>query len=243
MMDLTLMGGLVNPAVLFFFFGLIAVSLRSTLEIPAAVAKMLSLYLLIAIGLRGGSAIVESGFSWAMIAALASAAVLALVVPLWSWLVLRRLLGEFDAVALAACCGSVSAATFVAATSFLDNVGVAYGDYMTVALVVMETPAIIAAFALTNRVRRREPAAAQAGVTRDESNWRVLLHDAFTNDSHLLLLASMVIGMIVALVRGDGVVLGDFVTGDVFKGALAIFLLDMGLRVGERMRHKIDEIT
>ena len=152
-MDIKLFATLLDPAILFFFLGMFAALVRSNLEIPAPIAKFLSLYLLMAIGIKGGVALSVSGIHLQMMVGLAIALLMAFLVPLYTFPLLRRKLDGFNAAAIAATYGSVSAVTFIAAGQFLDNQGIHYGGYMAVALVIMEAPAVIMAVALAAMTR------------------------------------------------------------------------------------------
>ncbi|MCB2000874.1 MAG: sodium-dependent bicarbonate transport family permease, partial [Rhodoferax sp.] len=142
-----------DPAILFFVFGLCAGLLRSNLEIPQPIARFLSLYLLMALGLKGGFALAASGLSREVVTSLLCALFLAALVPALGYLLLRRFLNGFDAAAIAATYGSVSAVTFITAVQYLDNHGIAFGGHMAAAMALMESPAIIMAVVLANRVR------------------------------------------------------------------------------------------
>jgi hypothetical protein len=228
-MDLNLARTLLDPAILFFFFGLVAGALRSNLEIPPPIAKFLSLYLLMAIGFKGGVSLAQTGFTPAMGWALLAAVLLAFVVPAYAFVILRRKLGALDAAAVAATYGSVSAVTFITATGFIERQGVPFGGYMAVALVLMESPAIIMAVLLASLVRSQSGTSTAAAAP----SLKKILHEAFTDGAHLLLLGSLAIGF----VTGDGgKKLLDPFTGSIQKGMLAFFLLDMGLLVAARAR-------
>ena len=134
-----------DPAILFFVFGLCAGLLRSNLEIPQPIARFLSLYLLMALGLKGGFALAASGLSREVVTSLLCALFLAALVPALGYLLLRRFLNGFDAAAIAATYGSVSAVTFITAVQYLDNRGIAFGGHMAAAMALMESPAIIMA--------------------------------------------------------------------------------------------------
>ena len=146
---------LTDPAVLFFFLGVAIGLIRSNLEIPAPVAKFLSLYLLMALGFKGGQALADAGLSGDGVKVVGAAIVLALVLPAIWFVFLRRRINAFDAAAIAATYGSVSAVTFVTASQFLVSRGDEAGGHMTVALVLMESPAIIMAVLLATWVRSR----------------------------------------------------------------------------------------
>lgn len=230
---------LLDPAVLFFFLGLFIGAVRSNLEIPAPVAKFLSLYLLMALGFKGGQALGDAGWTADGAKILAIALVLAVVVPGVGFLVLRSQVNPFDAAAIAATYGSVSAVTFVAASQFVASRGVPAGGYTTVALVLMESPAIVMAVLLASWVRSRAGSDAGEGPAADAPRVGVkeILHEAFTDGAHLLLIGSLVVG----LVSGDdgGEAMKPFVDG-IFKGILAFFLLEMGLLVARQLREVRD---
>ena len=217
-----MMQGLSDPAILFFLFGILAGALRSNLEIPAPIARFLSLYLLMALGLKGGFALARSGLTVEVAVTLGSALALAIVVPAIGYLVLRRVLNGFDAAALAATYGSVSAVTFITAVQYLDNRGVDYGGHMAAAMALMESPAIVMAVLLANRVRK------EASGTP----MRKVMHEALTDGAQLLLLGAMVVGM---LSGPAGEAPMQPFAGDLFKGMLAFFLLDMGLLAARNM--------
>ena len=237
-MNASLFASLVDPAILLFFFGILVGTIRSNLEIPAAAAKFCSLYLLLVVGFKGGTSLAATGFTPAMGWALLAAALLALAVPAWSFLVLRRRLSPFDAAAVAATYGSVSAVTFITAVGFAEKQNIDTNGYMTVALVLMESPAIIMAVLLANYVRAQQRARELATAAIDQSSGgaplslRGVLHEAFTDGAHLLLLGGVLIGFI----TGDAgkQVMQPFT--DLQKGVLAFFLLDMGLLVAARAR-------
>ena len=233
---------MLDPAILFFIFGVLAGAIRSNLEIPPAIAKFLSLYLLMALGLKGGFALSESGFGATVLLSLGAAVAMALIVPALGYQLLRKRVSGFDAAAIAASYGSVSAVTFLTATQHLEvNYG-SPGGHMAAALVVMESPAILMAVMLANALRRAaaggvQPAglaAAPAAVGASSASGagptslRHILHESFTDGAQLLLIGAMVVGY----VSGDAgqAMMAPF-SIDLFKGMLAFFLLDMGLTV------------
>ena len=236
-MNTSLFASLIDPAILLFFFGIVVGALRSNLEIPAAAAKFCSLYLLLVVGFKGGISLAATGFTPAMGWALLAAALLALAIPAWSFFVLRRRLSPFDAAAVAATYGSVSAVTFITAVGFAEQQNIDTGGYMAVALVLMESPAIIMAVLLATYVRSRmksegtgTTASASTGAT--PLSLRNVLHEAFTDGAHLLLLGGVLIGF---LTGDEGKqVMKPFT--DLQKGILAFFLLDMGLLVAKRIK-------
>ena len=165
------MQSLLDPAILFFALGAFAGLVRSNLEMPAAISKFLSIYLLMALGLKGGFALAASGLTPSVLSSLGLAVLLAVVVPLVGYVLLRRVLSGFNAAAVAATYGSVSAVTFVTATQYLESQSVPYGGYMAAAMALMESPAIILAVMLANAQRQRL-AAAGAAPTRQRSTRR-----------------------------------------------------------------------
>ncbi len=238
-MQFGLLGNLLDPTILFFFFGLFAVLVKSNLEIPPAIAKFLSLYLLMAIGFKGGVAVNISGFGPEVLYALSAALLMAALVPLYSYFILRqnKKVSAFDAAAIAGTYGSVSAVTYIVASSFLGRQGIEPSGYMTAAMVIMESPAILMAVLLATMIRLREKKLVGNAAVAREKNGSALpmgkvLHEAFTDGAQLLLLGSMLIGY---LVGTDGAALMQPFTGDIFRGMLAFFLLEMGLVVGRRL--------
>lgn len=231
-MDLSLFASLLDPPILFFVFGLFAVLVGSNLDIPQQIVKFLSLYLLMAIGFKGGVALAATGITQVVVLSLVAAAIMSLAVPIWSYFLLRLRLKPFDAAAVAATYGSVSAVTFIAAGAFLNRVGLEFGGHMTVALVVMESPAIIMAVAIGNMVRKNLGPTAPDPAAGDLKPGHVL-KEAFTDGAHLLLLGSLAIG---AITGETGKKAMDPFIGSIFKGVLAFFMLEMGLLVGRRFR-------
>lgn len=220
------MQSLLDPAVLFFVFGVFAGLVKSNLEIPAPISRFLSLYLLMALGLKGGFAIAESGITLEVAGSLAAAILLAVCVPLLGYPVLKRWVGGFNAVAIAATYGSVSAVTFIAATQYLEARGIDYGGHMAAAMALMESPAIIMAVLMANLLRQ-SGAPAQGGTSHGQvMSLRHVLHESLTDGAQLLLLGAMVIGLVTG--EAGAAVMQPF-SVDLFKGMLAFFLLDMGL--------------
>ena len=215
------MNNLLDPAILFFVFGIFAGLVRSNLEIPNQIVKFLSLYLLMALGLKGGFALAKGGFTHEIGAVIGIGLFLALLIPAVGYVILKRFLNGFDSAAVAATYGSVSAVTFVTATQYLSNNGIEFGGFMAAAMALMESPAIIMAVAL-------------AAYTRANNTVSIkhVLHESFTDGAHVLLLASLAIGM---LTGSAGEAMMKPFTGDLFKGLLAFFLLDMGLQVAKRI--------
>lgn len=227
------MQNLVDPAILFFVFGVLAGALRSNLEIPPAIAKFLSLYLLMALGLKGGFALAQSGFTWAVAVSLGAAMAMAFLVPALGYAFLKNRISRYDAAAVAASYGSVSAVTFVTAMQFLESAGLSVGGHMAVAMVLMESPAIIMAVLLANSLRHAKAMGAEGMVPVSGPPVGKILHESFTDGAHLLLLGAMAVGFI----SGEsGKAMMQPFSGDLFKGMLAFFLLDMGLMVARNFQ-------
>lgn len=216
------MQNLLDPAILFFVFGIFAGAVKSNLEIPPAISRFLSLYLLMALGLKGGFALSHSGLTPQVGAGLGAAVGLALLIPLMGYTILRRFLSGFDAAAIAATYGSVSAVTFVTTVQHLENQHIAYGGHMAAAMALMESPAIILAVIWANKLRH----AATPHHTQTGTGIRKVLHEAFTDGAQLLLLGAMVVGL---MTGENGKAAMQPFSGDLFKGMLSFFLLDMGL--------------
>ena len=240
------MQNFLDPAILFFVFGVIAGWLRSDLEIPAATAKFLSLYLLMALGLKGGFALAASGLNPSVMISLFASILMAFIVPALGYLFLRNRVARFDAAAVAASYGSVSAVTFVTAMQYLESQQMSPGGHMAVAMVLMESPAILMAVLLANMIRQKQASAqivtghggtaavSGSGVANFSApSMGKVIHESFTSGAHLLLLGSLLIGYL----SGEaGKVMMQTFSTDLFKGMLAFFLLDMGLMVARSMR-------
>lgn len=220
-----LIENLTNPALLFFVLGIIAVYLKSDLEIPPNTSKFISLYLLFAIGFKGGQELSNEAFTseigWSMLFGIS----ISVLIPLYTFFILRRKLNVFDSGAIAAAYGSVSAVTFVTAVSFLDAQQLTLHGHMVAIMALMESPAIIAGLILISIFNKE-----------DKSNKikipSVLKH-SLTNGSVLLILGSLVIGYLASAKQAEGI---KPFTNDLFKGFLAIFLLDMGITSGRKLK-------
>lgn len=222
------MQNIMDPAILFFLLGIVAGLFKSNLEIPPQVGRFLSLYLLMALGLKGGFALAESGFGMEVGKSLLCGVLLAFLIPSISFPLLRLRLPAFDAAAIAATYGSVSAVTFITAIQYLERSGIQYGGHMAAVMAIMESPAIMVAIVLANRERRRAANANTAKITP----WSSVLHDSFTEGAQVLLIGAMLIGL---LSGAEGKVAMQPFTGDLFKGMLAFFLLDMGLMTAKNL--------
>lgn len=210
-----------NPVVLFFLFGIVAGLMKSNLAIPESVSKFLSLYLLMAIGLKGGLALAQSGLTQDVVIVMLIAVGMATGVPIVAYRLLRPSLNGYDAAAVAATYGSISAVTFVTANEYLTSAGVPYEGYMSAAMALMESPGIIVAVYIANKLRQNA-----------SSSIGLLVKDSFIEGANLLLIASLIIGII----EGPaGYSTMKPFTGDLFTGLLAFFLLDMGIQVAKNI--------
>lgn len=222
-MDATTLQTFTSPVVLFFVLGLLAAFARSDLAIPEAIAKGMSLYLMAAIGLKGGVAVSKSGMDVTVAAALLAGIAAGLLLPIFAFWVLRNFgrLDRINAGAVAAHYGSISVVTFVTAVEILEFQGKPAGGYMVAVMATMESPAILAGLLLARGL----------GSTEGQS-MREMLHEVFFNASVVLLLGAFAIGMIGGA-KGFADVSPFFEAG--FKGVLCLFLLDMGLIAARRM--------
>ncbi|MBD1911662.1 MULTISPECIES: sodium-dependent bicarbonate transport family permease [unclassified Leptolyngbya] len=219
-----ILSNILNPPVLFFFLGMTAVLVKSDLEIPPPVPKLLSLYLLFAIGFKGGVELIKSGITQEVVLTLLAAMLMACFVPIYTFFILKLKLDNYDAAAIAATYGSISAVTFITASAFLTELGIDFDGYMVAALALMESPAIIVGLILVNLSSTEEK--------RDVA-WSEVLREAFLNSSVFLLVGSLLIG--VATGEHGWQVLEPFAQG-MFYGILTFFLLDMGLVAARRIK-------
>jgi len=231
------MQNILDPAILFFIFGVFAGAVKSNLEIPPAITKFLSLYLLMALGLKGyllmalglkgGFALQKSGLTIDIAKTLSIAVMLAIVIPILGYYFLKKKLNSYDAAAIAATYGSVSAVTFITASQFLDQNQITYGGHMAAAMALMESPAIILAVIL-----------ASAAKSNKKQSSLSLLHKSFTDGAQLLLIGAMIVGLF-AGATGERIMAPFSI--DLFKGMLAFFLLDMGLMVAKNFKQVLNK--
>lgn len=219
-----LIENLTNPALLFFVLGILAVYLKSDLEIPPNSSKFISLYLLFAIGFKGGQELshetITGEIGWSMLFGIS----ISLVIPLYTFFILKRRLNVFNAGAIAAAYGSVSAVTFVTAVSYLESQGLGLHGHMVAIMALMESPAIIIGLVLISIFHKDQ----STGIQK-----RAVIKHSFTNGSVLLILGSLVIGYLANAKQAEGI---KPFTNDLFKGFLAIFLLDMGITSGKKLQ-------
>ncbi len=221
-----LIDNLTNPALLFFILGIIAVLVKSDLEIPPNSSKFISLYLLFAIGFKGGQELSHETFNAEIAASMLFGIAISMGAPLYTFFLLKKQLNPYNAAAIAAAYGSVSAVTFVTAVSFLEIQHLQLHGHMVAIMALMESPAIIVGLlllTLSKEVDNQELAIKK----------RTVLKHAFTNGSVLLILGSLCIGFMANAEQAEGI---KPFTDDLFKGFLAIFLLDMGISSGKKLK-------
>lgn len=217
-----LVDNLTSPALLFFVLGIIAVRVKSDLSIPQSSSHFISLYLLFSIGFKGGQELSHTKFGADIFWPILAGMVMAALVPLYSFLILRTKLNTFNSAAIAAAYGSVSAVTFVTAASFLEIQNVEFGGHMVAVMALMEAPAILIGVILVK-------ACTKNGSAKDIKK---TVGHSFTNGSVFLILGSLLIGFLASEQQAQGI--KPFTT-DIFKGFLAIFLLDMGISSGKKL--------
>ncbi len=217
---------ILNPGVLFFLLGFVAVLLRSNLTIPESVVKFLSLYLMLSIGFKGGISLYESDLFGDGILIIGIILLMSAFVPVYSTFLLKRRLGVADAAAIGATYGSNSTLTYITAAGFLTSIGQPYEGYMTVALVVMETPAIIIAVLMAQFAMK----------TKSAKSTRTVIRESVTDGTLLVLVGSMLIGFLLRAMGAERSPLAAFIEGDMFTGMLVFFLLYMGTVVGSKVR-------
>jgi hypothetical protein len=210
--------------------GMAATLLRSDLEIPQPITRGLSIYLLFAIGMHGGVELSRSGFQAATLLPLGFGIVMSALVPVAAFALLRRRLGPPDAAAIAATYGSISAVTFITASSFLDELGVAYGGHMVAAMALMESPAILMGVLLARRFR--DPGEENGVVDEGPRALGPLLREAFLNGPVFLLVGSLLVGLVTGT---EGWAMVKPFAHDPFRGVLCLFLLDMGIIAARRL--------
>ncbi|MGY6650176.1 sodium-dependent bicarbonate transport family permease [Wenyingzhuangia sp. IMCC45574] len=216
-----------NPSLLFFILGIIAVQIKSDLEIPSQSSKFISMYLLLSIGFKGGQELSHSGLNYEVLYSVILALGLALLIPITSFFLLRKKLGADNAGAIAASYGSVSAVTFVTACSFLDFEMVSFSGYMIAIMAIMEAPSIIVGISLINIFKKTK---------EEKSNFKKIVLHSVTNGSVLLIVGSLIIGAMATSKQAADI---EPFTTDIFKGFLAVFLLDMGIKSGKHIKSLI----
>jgi len=219
---------LASPMVLFFALGFLAALARSELSVPEAVGKGLALYLMLAIGFKGGVSVAEAGLSTELLTTALAGIILGFIIPVIAHALLRMTTGLDDATraAVAAHYGSISVVTFVAATEVLGYMDLEFDGFMVAVMALMETPAIIAGLLLAR-------GAVTSTSPETSTPWGSLAREVFLNGSVVLLLGAFVIGIMTGAKGMEAI--GAFVDAP-FKGILCLFLLDMGLLAARRLR-------
>lgn len=217
---------LLNPGVLFFILGLVAVLFKSNLAIPEPVVKFVSIYLMLSIGFKGGVSLHGTSILGDGLLIIGIIIAMSAFVPAYSYFLLKKKLGVADAAAIGATYGSNSTLTYITAAGFLTSIGIAYDGYMTVALVVMETPAIIISIVIAQLSLK--------GSGRKPTSQ--VIREAVTDGTLIVLVGSMVIGYILTALGTEKSPLATFIGGDMFTGMLVFFLLYMGTVVGKKIR-------
>ncbi|MBK8228801.1 MAG: sodium-dependent bicarbonate transport family permease [Flavobacteriales bacterium] len=224
-MDLSLLlSNLTNPTLLFFVLGIVAHLVKSDLEIPPTTIKFISLYLLFAIGFKGGQELAHEHLNAQFISELVFGMAIASAIPFYAFFLLKRKLGVQNAGAIAAAYGSVSAVTFVAASGFLETKDLPFSGHMVAIMALMESPAIIVGMVLLMRFDKESTERPTLGH---------MLKHSFTNGSVLMLIGSLIIGLVADTKQAEGI--KPFTT-DIFKGFLAVFLLEMGMVTAARFK-------
>jgi hypothetical protein len=223
-MNLSLLfDNLTNPALLFFVLGIIAVYVKSDLEIPENTSKFISLYLLFSIGFKGGQELAHSHFSMDILWSIGFGVMIAGLIPLYTFFILKKKYSIENSGAIAAAYGSVSAVTFVTAISFLEIQNYTFSGHMVAVMALMEAPAIIIGVILIRLFSKEDV---------QKTKMSTIIKHSFTNGSVLLILGSLVIGFLASEQQALGI--KPFTT-DIFKGFLALFLLDMGIVSGRKL--------
>lgn len=213
-----------NPTLLFFVLGIVATMVRSDLDIPESSFKFISLYLLFSIGFKGGQELAHHDFQQTVLYCILFGIAIAAVIPMYTFFILKRKLSISNAGAIAASYGSVSAVTFVAASTFLEAFDISFSGHMVAVMAIMEVPAIIVGVILILKFEK---------VTQETNPLSRIIKHSLTNGSVLMLVGSLIIGYV-----SDGKQAIDIqhFTTDIFKGFLAIFLLKMGMTTAQRFK-------
>ncbi len=221
------LGNVLSPPILFFLLGVFAALVKSDLSIPQPIPKLLSVILLMDIGFHGGHELWKSGASLEMLGTLVACVIMASVVPVYSFLILRTRLSMPDAVAMAACFGSISAVTFVTGVNFLRSIEVPFDGYIVAGMALMESPAILAGILIYHLVRDREAGGDHPGI-----EWGRIVSEAVFSGSVLLLIGALLIGAVTGEAGWHS--FGPFY--QIFKGILLIYLLEAGMNVTDKLK-------
>ncbi len=219
-----LIENLTSPALLYFVLGILAVYFKSDLEVPPNSSKFISLYLLFAIGFKGGQELSHEPLTMEVLWSILFGILISLIIPIYTFFILIRKLNVFDSGAVAAAYGSVSAVTFVTAVSYLEAQQLGLRGHMVAIMALMESPAIIMGLLLISFFNRD---------SKEKIHKTTAIKHSFTNGSVFLILGSLLIGFLASAQQAEGI---KPFTNDLFKGFLAIFLLDMGISSGKNLK-------
>lgn len=230
-MDLhTLISNINHPPILFFILGLLVVTVKSDLEIPPQIAKFLTLYLLFDIGFKGGVELSKSGFSPTVLKVIIACVLFSFLMPFISYRILRFKLDVYNAGAIAATYGSISAVTYATGLSFLDSAKEPYNGFMTAGMALMESPAIVSGLILIRMGAASSQSQESNTLSHQGSMWSIVQESLF-NGSVFLLIGSLIVGYLTGHEGEEE--LKSFVF-DNFKGWLSLYMLDMGILAAQR---------
>ncbi|OEF97574.1 hypothetical protein BHF68_04125 [Desulfuribacillus alkaliarsenatis] len=242
MIDLAI-SNLISPVVLFFAMGLVIALIKAKVEFPNAIGDFITMYLLVAIGLKGGVAIAEAGIL-SVLPAIIGATVLGIFIPIYCFYILKGM-GKFkadDAAALAGHYGSISVVTFIAAATFLTNQNIEYEAFMNGLPAIMEIPAIIVALVLASLAKGRsfkkastvnsETGADKLDALSEKKSLPQVTKQVVLSKSVILLLGAMIVGYITG---PSGMVQVEFFYKELFMGMLSLFMLEMGIVAGSKI--------
>ncbi|MFA9290127.1 MAG: sodium-dependent bicarbonate transport family permease [Solirubrobacteraceae bacterium] len=216
-----LLANLTNPTILFFLLGILATVIKSDLEIPESSSKFISLYLLFAIGFKGGQELAHTKLEIEIFYSILFGLGIASIIPIYTFFILKQKVSISNAGAIAATYGSVSVVTFVSAVTFLELQQLTFSGHMVAVMAFMESPSIIVGVLLM----------AYFDKNNKNSNLVPMLKHSLTNGSVLLIFGSLVIGFVADSKQAQGI---QHFTTDIFKGFLSIFLLEMGMVTARR---------
>lgn len=219
-----LIENITNPALLFFVLGIVAVGLKSDLEIPPNSSKFISLYLLFSIGFKGGQELSHENFNTEILGSILFGVFVSICIPIYTFFILKKKMNLYDSGAIAAAYGSVSAVTFVTAVTYLEAQQLHLKGHMVAVMALMESPAIIMGLLLISLYDKN-------GFNNIKK--RSVIKHSLTNGSVLLIVGSLCIGYLANAKQAEGI---KPFTNDLFKGFLAIFLLDMGITSGKKLK-------
>lgn len=215
---------ILDPTILFFCLGVLAIIFRSNIEIPPQTTKFLAYYLLMSLGFKGGIALNKAQFDTQIMMTMLIGIIISILIPICVFYALKRKIPTADAAAAAACYGSASAVTFLTAISWLENNNLGYGGHMVALMVLVESPAIIVGMILARMKSEK---------SNLKFNLKHVLHEAFFNGSVFILIGSMIIGYLMNPSKAADYQVFVY---DIFKGFLCFFLLDLGMSAAKQIK-------